>query len=232
MSKNRRALVVLTTVGVVASFCFLLFVYHESFCSLFKEFLTATMTGCLVAIPSGVVLLIEENKKLKIKRNQLIANIEETVNCITISDFTHYSADENEIYRKELVRYYHELVQDYNENIWADAEDVSLLTMSMFHLSLCIKELNEIVNSTQVITPGVFEKKARDIVFSQRQCSRYIKKNKCVIRQWLKFMAIEMRPKLGRISFLYKENHQPSWWFQKTLAMPRIKYPSEARNHY
>lgn len=31
---------------------------------------------------------------------------------------------------------------------------------------------------------------------------------------------------------LYKENHQQCWWFQKALAMPRIKYPSEARNHY
>ena len=32
--------------------------------------------------------------------------------------------------------------------------------------------------------------------------------------------------------FLYQENHQLGWWFQKALAMPRIKYPSKARKRY
>ena len=39
-------------------------------------------------------------------------------------------------------------------------------------------------------------------------------------------------PHPGEPLFLVKENHQPGWWFQKALAMPRINYPSEARNHY
>jgi len=32
--------------------------------------------------------------------------------------------------------------------------------------------------------------------------------------------------------FLVKEYPQHGWEFQKALAMPRINYPSEARNNY
>ena len=38
---------------------------------------------------------------------------------------------------------------------------------------------------------------------------------------------------LGKLDFyLVKEYHQLCWWFQKALAMPRINYPSVARNNY
>jgi len=35
-----------------------------------------------------------------------------------------------------------------------------------------------------------------------------------------------------RLHLLVKEYHQLCWWFPKALAMPRINYPSVARNNY
>ena len=176
MSKNRLALMILTASGVVVSFGLLKFAYQKSLCSLLEDLLLSIMTGCLIAIPSGILLFVDEYKKLKIKKNKLIANISDTIASIEISDLANCHPALNEIRRRQLVKYYHELVQDYTENIWTDEDNVNQLTMAMFQLSLSIKQLDDLVSSGHLITTEQFDSLKNQIIRNQQLCKRYIRK--------------------------------------------------------
>lgn len=149
MSKYNRVVSLILVGSLVISFLILLFVfqYNEDFCSLLKETSIAIFTGCIFAVPTGIVVLFFEQKKVRNKKNKIISSIYLEFGKVSFSG-NQFSLEKLKNHNDQIRLLYEDLSVFLYDNCFNNWKKVNELKDNMFDYSLYTSLLIELYNST------------------------------------------------------------------------------------
>lgn len=145
MKKSNCILCICVTGSIAGSIVVLLAIYNYSLCTLIEEFFCAVFTGCLFAVPSGLLIVIEDIKQIRNEKMVLLSDLNTYLEGIAFKGYSEYDPEEVENIRFHLVEIYKLLGRELDENYLRKKEKQKIeeLLNIVFDISCIIVELNE-----------------------------------------------------------------------------------------
>lgn len=154
MSKYNKIISVILIVALISSFFVLLFVfgYSKKFCGLLEETIVTIFTGCVFAIPTGLVVLFFEHNKVIKKKSRIVFSISQELNNFSEINNEQFSLEKLKKHNEQIILLYEDLNGFLYSNHFNDWKKVSKLKDNIFEYSLDISCLMNFYNSTNDTT--------------------------------------------------------------------------------
>lgn len=144
MEKQKRNMILFVTLTLIISVTLLLVVYKYDLCYLVENALVAAYTGCILAIPSGYLIIKGERKRIINEQAELLDNLYTLFENFSISsDYNSYRPSDVEKIRRHIVKLYYALGKIVTENyLWkSEQEKIEKLLNKIFDFSISIIDL-------------------------------------------------------------------------------------------
>lgn len=139
MKKAHVYLAICVGLGSIVSPIILHVFFSVSWCTLLEEALKASFTGCLFAVPSGMLVVIEkrrDEKKRLFRCLSQLCDLAESCKCIGINgDYTAAHQD--------VISQYYELCLVLQSNYSFSTRDISSIIHCMFDVAQYMEEIAE-----------------------------------------------------------------------------------------
>lgn len=144
MNKHRLVLILIAAIGTVTSFVLLRFVYRIDYCLLLHDFLIAVFTGCIIAIPSCCIVIIEERRNSVRNLNKLVNRLSVLLKRTVFNekDYNCYVSQDNERIKQEIVNIHHQISYNLYENYSFNKIVINNLLNELFDFSYNIALLH------------------------------------------------------------------------------------------
>jgi len=174
MKKNRIILSSLIIFGAVLCFVLLRCLFNVEVANLVEETLIAALTGCIFAIPSGIVVLFAEYKTHKLFQGKLLSDLYSAFNDFNMGDFSSYSTVYIAAKKDHIHRLYDSLLKNNIEHLGVNTNRVSELLRSIFDFCLLVSDFNEKFLKQKIATPDEFGRCVDKIVCAKTTCVEII----------------------------------------------------------
>lgn len=145
MKKGNCKLSIGIVLGIVVSIAVLLVDYNYTLCGLIEEAMLAIFTGCLFAVPNGVLIVYEDIKRVREEQTELLSDLDVYFKDISIREKDNYNPEVIEKNRQKIVKLNKLLGKrlDINYLKKKEKEEIRKLFDEIYSFSISILELNE-----------------------------------------------------------------------------------------
>lgn len=173
MKKSNCILSICVIGGIIGSIIILLIFYGYSLCRLSEDFFGAVFTGCLFAVPSGLLILCEDIKRVRNEQAALLSELDDYFKSIYIKDYDDYKPEEMENVRFNIVEIYKLLGRELDENHLRkkEKEKIEELFSKIYDFSCIMRDLN---NKYKKISKENFDEDVEHICELKDSCIRII----------------------------------------------------------
>ncbi|MBD5511787.1 MAG: hypothetical protein HDR08_11145 [Lachnospiraceae bacterium] len=173
MKKSNCILGICVIGGILGSVIILLVAFDYSPCRLFEDFLGAVFTGCLFAVPSGLLIVNEDIKRIRNEQAVLLSDLSDYFKNVFIKGYGDYNPEVIEGIRSNIVEIYKLIGRELNENYLKKKEKrkVEELLNKIFDFSCIILDLNK---KYKKISKENFDKDVEHIYELKDSCCKLI----------------------------------------------------------
>ncbi|MCM1233079.1 MAG: hypothetical protein NC489_23390 [Ruminococcus flavefaciens] len=145
MKKFNCILSIFSIGGIIISVIALLKFYDYTLCKLSENFFIAIFTGCIFAIPNGLLIVNEDIKLVRSEQTELLFILNTYFESIYIEDYSNYDSAHIENIRSNIVKSYKLLAKELSENYLRKKErkKIEELMNKIYDISSIILDLNK-----------------------------------------------------------------------------------------
>lgn len=175
MKRDRIILSFLIVVGIVLCYILLRTICNVKIEELVEQVLSATLTGCVFAVPSGIAVLCIEFRKFKLQQGKLLAELYSAFDNFNIGEFLSYTSSHTERQRYLIFHLYESLFKNNLEYFGNNTNKVSELLKNIFDFCLSVSILNTDYSENKITTQSEFDSYVAQINSVKSSCIELIK---------------------------------------------------------